>query len=183
MAPFGNVVRIKGDAFTLLKEEHRQIKDLFDEFESAPDIVSKQQIAEHVLGRLMIHAEVEEQVFYPAVRETLATEEMNALLDEALGQHHSVQHMMDELQRMVPTDREYEGKLRALAESVKQHIAEEEHDIFPRALEGAVNWEHVGAQMQITKVALRGRMGDSSGRLSHGESGAVARPLRKRHGK
>src|SRR6185295_18026152 len=158
MGTLGSIARIKGDAFTLLTEEHRQIKDLFEEFSSAPDVISKQQIAEQVLGKLMLHGRVEEEVFYPAVRQSLNNNaKITDLVDEAVGQHYGVQRVITELQHMSVNDAGYDTKFRGLAESMKQHIAEEEHDIFPRAAQGTVNWEHVGTQMKITKVALQGR--------------------------
>ena len=188
MGSMSSVARIKGDAFTLLKEEHRQIKDLLEEFVSAPDVVSKQQICDQVLSRLMIHAKVEEEVFYPAVRKALNNDEGHELVDEAQGQHYAVHKMIDELHTMPPSHRGYEAKFHVLAEAVIQHIAEEEHDIFPRALEAAADWDHVAAQMQIARVALQGRVGGHSamGReLSRRETRrrVAAPPLWERHGK
>lgn len=155
MATLGSVARIKVDPFTLLKEEHRQIKDLFEVFESAPDTVTRLQVAEQALQRLTVHAQVEEEFFYPGVRSLHDDRDVNALVDEAIAQHRVAERLIDELQHMSATEDGYRAKFRALAESVTQHMAEEEHDIFPRGARANINWDEVGALMQLRAMTLR----------------------------
>ena len=163
MATFGNIAKTKTDAFKILIGEHRQIRDLFEELEAAPDEVSKQQIGEQILDRLTVHAAVERDIFYPAARNGQPTNDMNILIDEALGQHEAAQQFIDDLQQMSAADEGYPAAFRMLADNVRQHMAEEEHDIFPRAANSNVNWEQIGAQMQIRKVLLHGSVLEDRG--------------------
>jgi hemerythrin superfamily protein len=152
----GNKRQMKINAFELLKQDHQKVKDLFEEFDAAPDIVTKQHIVEQVIKELTLHSEVEEELFYPAVRE--ASEEANDLVDEAIDEHQTVRAIIEELQGIASSDAGYDEKFHELAENVVHHAEEEESEIFPAAQQGETgetDWEQLGSQMQTRKQKLQ----------------------------
>ena len=110
------------NAVELLRQDHRKVQDLFEEFEAA-DSRSRQRIVDQALTELEIHAKLEEGLIYPAIREVLDEED---LMDEALEEHHAVKLLIKELRKMGPKDERYRAKFKVLAEMVKHHIEEEE---------------------------------------------------------
>ena len=120
------------DALAMLREDHREAKRLFKRFEGAGDRAhkTKRKVADEIIRELSIHAAVEEQVFYPTVRERAGeTEEM---VLEALEEHHIVKTTLSELEKMDPKDERFDAKVSVLIESVRHHMKEEEEDLFKR---------------------------------------------------
>jgi hemerythrin-like domain-containing protein len=143
---------IKETAFTLLKADHDKVKKLFDRFEKAGESTSKDEIVTEALQELKIHAEVEEQVFYPALRQEMDDEE--GLLDEADEEHHVAKFLIAELEQMQGDEDNWEAKFMVLAENVRHHIKEEEREIFPKAKKTDVDFAALGRQMKETKERL-----------------------------
>lgn len=128
------------------------MKGLFAQFQQAP-ASEKKDIADELLASLEAHAKVEEEIFYPAVRERSSDE---LLMDMAHEEHHAAKLFVMELARMEPGDPRYEAKMRVLQESVEHHMEEEETSILPFAESGGVEWlESVGAQMEDRWPAFR----------------------------
>ncbi len=121
------------DAITLLKQDHKAVEKLFKEFENLKKKdgtpAQKKKVVRAVIKELSIHAAIEEQVFYPDVREKDDDEEDDVL--EALEEHHIVKWTCDELHKMEPTDERYDAKMTVLMELVRHHVEEEEQDMFP----------------------------------------------------
>lgn len=119
------------NALTLLKQDHENVEALFDRFERAgPDAYEeKAQIAEKAVEHLSVHAAVEEEVFYPAIRARLP-EETAAIL-EALEEHHAAKTMLAEIERLAPRAERFDAKMTVLIESVRHHVTEEEGSLFP----------------------------------------------------
>ena len=141
------------NAVSMLREDHERIKNLFREFEWAQSPSEKQQLLGQILDDLTVHALVEENVFYPAVREDSA--EAGQLLDMALEEHHIAKVLMEELRRMKPTDERYEAKVQVLTEIIKHHIKEEEAEIFSRARVGGLDLEEIGRRLLDARQSLR----------------------------
>jgi hemerythrin superfamily protein len=116
------------DAITLLRDDHRAVEKLFKQFEKAGPRASKTKanLVNKIIQELAVHAAIEEQVFYPAVRE--ADEDM---VLESLEEHHIVKWVLSELQGMSPTDERFDAKVTVLIELVRHHVKEEESDLFP----------------------------------------------------
>jgi len=151
------------DAVSMLREDHRKVKQLFQQFEEASDTNTKRQIAEQALKELKVHAALEEELFYPAVRQEIDEEEK---IDEAVEEHHVAKLLIAELSRMKPSDEHFDAKFKVLAESVKHHIEEEEGEVIPE-VEGELDTDGLGQKMAQRKETLEGRMnGMSSGRGS-----------------
>jgi hypothetical protein len=122
------------NAVKLLKDDHKKVKGLFREFESAGDRAykTKQQIAEKVFLELEVHSKVEEEIFYPAVRER-ADKEGQEIVQESLEEHHVVDVLINELRGLDPQDERFDAKFKVLSENVEHHIEEEEKEMLPDA--------------------------------------------------
>jgi hemerythrin-like domain-containing protein len=140
-------------AIKMLREDHDKVKGLFEEFEQAEESQAKEQIVENTVRELEIHAALEEEIFYPAAEEQVDEKES---IDEAREEHHVVKLLIGELKKMSADDDRYDAKYKVLSESVKHHIEEEESELFPK-LEGKLDAEELGAQMEARKQELERR--------------------------
>jgi len=158
------------DAVQMLREDHRKVQELFRQFEEAEDNRTKKQIAQTALKELKVHAALEEELFYPAVRQEIDEEEK---VDEAEEEHHVAKLLIAELSKMKPGDERFDAKFKVLAESVKHHIEEEESEVIPE-VEGELDTDSLGEKMAQRKQALEGRMsnGSSAGRGGKKSSGS-----------
>jgi hemerythrin-like domain-containing protein len=156
------------NALEMIREDHHKVQELFQEFEATEDRSAKKRIVENAIQELKIHAALEEELFYPAVRKQLDEEET---IDEAIEEHHVVKLLISELEDMSPGDKRYDAKFTVLSESVKHHIEEEESEVLPE-IEGSLDAESLGEQMQRRKQQLMRRAsgGASSGRRSTAKS-------------
>src|SRR6266542_1957841 len=120
------------DAITLLKDDHRTVKELFRKFEKAGERAhkTKRTLVDKITEELSVHSAIEEQVFYPAVREAVETAEDEVL--ESLEEHHIVKWTLSELEKMDPQDERFDAKVTVLIESVRHHIQEEAGEMFPK---------------------------------------------------
>jgi hemerythrin superfamily protein len=120
------------DAITLLKEDHRTVEDLFKKFEQTTDRAKKTraQLVDRIIKELSVHAEIEELIFYPAVRAALPDADEDVL--EALEEHHVAKSSLAEIERMTPDDERFRAKVAVLIESVRHHVKEEERGLFPK---------------------------------------------------
>jgi hemerythrin-like domain-containing protein len=145
------------NAIEMLREDHRKVQELFQQFEEGDD-EAKEQVADQTIRELEIHAALEEEIFYPAAREEVDEEET---IDEALEEHHVAKLLLAELKKMSPGDKHYEAKYKVLAESVKHHIKEEESELFP-SIQGSLDAEKVGQQMETRKPKLQQKFSNGS---------------------
>jgi hemerythrin-like domain-containing protein len=120
------------DALTLLKADHEAVEAKFARFEALGPRAwkSKAAVVADVIEALSVHAAIEEQVLYPAVRDRLADEEGQVL--EALEEHHVVKWTLSELDGMEPDHERFDAKFTVLIENVRHHVKEEESDLFPQ---------------------------------------------------
>jgi hemerythrin superfamily protein len=117
-------------ALTLLKTDHRKVEELFEQIEKTDSKAKKQQVMKKIITELSVHASIEEQLFYPVVRESIKSEEETVL--EALEEHHVVKWLLAELEKMTPSDERFDAKVKVLKEIVQHHVEEEENEIFPK---------------------------------------------------
>jgi len=143
----------KTNAITLLKEDHRKVKDLFDQFEDASSASQKHKIAKEAIQELKIHAAIEEEIFYPTVRQNIEDEEN--IMNEAQEEHHVAKVLIAELDALESFDETYEAKFIVLAENVRHHIKEEEGNMFPEAKDMDVDMEALGQQLMERKEELK----------------------------
>jgi hemerythrin-like domain-containing protein len=137
-------------AVSLLKEDHKKVKKLFDQFEAAKGVPARRKIVREALTELKVHAAIEEEIFYPAVRKAIGKEIMN----EADEEHHVAKLLIAELDTMKGTESHFDAKFLVLAENVRHHIKEEENEMLPKAKGVKVDFETLAAQMQTRKERL-----------------------------
>ncbi len=124
------------DAIALLKADHRTVEKLFKAFEKAGDTAyrTKRKLLDDIIRELSVHAAIEEQFLYPAVRRELPRAEDDAL--EAIEEHHVVKWILSELEPMNPKDERFDAKVTVLIESVRHHVRDEEQDLFHKVRTG-----------------------------------------------
>ena len=149
------------DAIALLMQDHREVEQLFKQFEKLTERAqkSKKKIVMKIIRELAIHAAIEEMLFYPAVRtaalkaDTRAGESASDLVLESLEEHHIVKWTLSELEKMSPEDERYDAKMEVLMENVRHHVEEEQEDLFPKArrLLGKEMLDELGDRMAKAK--------------------------------
>ena len=134
----------------MLKEDHEKVKGLFEEFESA-DGKEQADIAATVIMELEVHADLEEKLIYPAIREHIDEDEK---MNEALEEHHLVHVLIKELKKLKPKDAVFQAKFKVLGELVKHHIEEEEGEMLPTAQKSDIDWEALETAMMKRKETV-----------------------------
>ena len=119
------------DALALLVADHEQVRSLFKQFEGLTDraVVTKKKIADQICEELSIHAEMEEAVFYPAVRDLI---EDSDLMDEAVVEHEGAKNLIAQIREMQPGDDLYDARIKVLSEQIEHHVKEEEGEMFSK---------------------------------------------------
>ena len=139
------------DAISLLKSDHEEVKKLFRKIEAEED---QEAIFDKIKGALEVHATIEEEIFYPAVKKA-RSEEVKDEVREAYEEHKQVKALLAAIAEISPDDDSYALKIEELKEDVEHHVKEEEGEMFPDArkyLRGKL--EDLGAQMQARKDEL-----------------------------
>jgi hemerythrin-like domain-containing protein len=146
------------DAVKLLKDDHKKVKDLFRQFERARSDERKKAIAEEAMHELEVHAEIEEEIFYPAAK-AKADKEGKELVAEAVEEHHVVKMLISELKAMREVNEQFEAKFTVLIENVEHHIEEEEKEMLPDAKKTlGKEIDALGDRMQSRKEQLMATM-------------------------
>ena len=147
------------DAVKLLKDDHEKVKGLFRQFEKARSQDKKKQLADEIMMELEVHSKIEEEIFYPAVREKVGEDELVA---EAVEEHHVVDVLMQEIKQLDPSDERFEAKMTVLIENVEHHIEEEEEEMLPEAGEALKDeLASLGDEMQTRKEEILAGLGAS----------------------
>jgi hemerythrin superfamily protein len=172
MATKGKSARQSDDAVAMLIADHKKVKALFKQFAALKDDgdeAEKQEVVEQICQELTVHASIEEEVFYPAVREAIDEPD---LMDEALVEHAGAKDLIAQLQEMTPGDDLYDAKVTVLGEQIDHHVEEEEGDMFPKAKKSKIDLEQLGTQMAERKEELEGDVNvDQAARKAAGNSG------------
>jgi hypothetical protein len=144
------------NAFELLEQDHREVEEWFDEYdELKEDDNRKGELAEKICLALKVHAQIEEEIFYPQARE--ATND-NDLIDEAVVEHATVKNLIGEIEAMEVGEKLYDAKMRVLGEMVKHHIREEEEELFPELEAAQMDLGAVGKEIAERKQELMSEM-------------------------
>jgi hemerythrin superfamily protein len=145
-------------ATALLKEDHQKVKKLFAQIEKldASRETEKAQIFDQLQKELTVHAQIEEEIFYPAV-ERAGDEEAEDLVREAHEEHRIVKTLLSELSALRTTDSRFDAKIKVLKENVLHHAEEEQDEIFPvfDTLE-RMERERISEELQARKRELTG---------------------------
>jgi hemerythrin-like domain-containing protein len=146
------------DAIVVLKEEHQQIRELFNTFQEAGEkaTVTKGKLATKIIEKLTVHTYLENEVMYPEVRKLMPELEDDIL--ESYEEHHMADVLCMELDAMKPDAERFDAKMTVLIESVTHHMEEEEQDWFPKVRKGLgrTTLQEIGARMvELRKTAPR----------------------------
>ncbi len=138
------------DPFQLLKADHRNVAELFEELESASGGAAKLRVFEQIKTELELHTHIEEKIFYPALEEPKQTHDLTL---EAYEEHDVVKKLLRELSRARSANDEWEAQAKVLQENVEHHVEEEENELFKKA-SAALSKEEIaelGEQLQAEK--------------------------------
>jgi len=121
------------DATKLLTQDHEEVEQLFKRFEQAGDRAekTKQDLAKKIIDELTVHTEIEEEIFYPAVKSKIKAAKGEVL--ESLEEHHVAEVLIAEIRNLTPQDETFDAKVTVLIENVRNHKQEEESELFPQA--------------------------------------------------
>jgi iron-sulfur cluster repair protein YtfE (RIC family) len=145
------------EATSLLIKDHEAVKKLFEQFEAAGDAAYKvkKAIFETIKSELLIHMDIEESIFYPAVK-AQPSEELKDEIREADEEHHVAKLLIAEISKMKPEDEQYDAKVTVLRENIEHHVEEEEGELFPNTKKRLDEemLEQLGEEMEERKAAL-----------------------------
>ncbi|MEW6152550.1 MAG: hemerythrin domain-containing protein [Actinomycetota bacterium] len=145
------------DALLLLTADHNRVRGLFKKFEDAHEADDQDEmtaVAAKIIEELEVHAEIEEEIFYPSIRE--ASEELAETVAEGVEEHHVAKTLIEEIKALAPGDEAWEAKITVLIESVEHHAEEEESEMFPevRKVLDAAALDEMGQALEALKARL-----------------------------
>jgi hemerythrin superfamily protein len=141
------------DAIALLKRDHRTVEELFEKFEKAGGTERKRKLAEEICLELSVHAEIEEEIFYPACEGKVDED----LLKEAYVEHDGAKVLIAEIMNGGPSDDYYDAKVKVLQEEIEHHVEEEEKrldGLFAQARKAELDLDALGEELAARKSEL-----------------------------
>ena len=141
------------DAIALLKADHRAVEELFAKFEKASGDGRKQTLAEEICLQLSVHAQIEEEIFYPACEGKVDED----LLKESYVEHDGAKVLIAEIMNGGPSDEYYDAKVTVLQEEIEHHVEEEEkrmEGLFAQARKAGLDMDALGQELATRKTEL-----------------------------
>jgi len=147
------------DAIALLKADHRQVEEWFEQFEKARDDNRKQTLATNICNALKVHTAIEEEFFYPAFLEATGDTEIH---HEAEVEHNGAKKLIAEIEASGPDDDYFDAKVSVLSEMIKHHVKEEEQSggMFSKARDSDMDLQALGEQLAARKAELEEANGE-----------------------
>ncbi|MES2631597.1 MAG: hemerythrin domain-containing protein [Pseudomonadota bacterium] len=153
------------NAIDLLDADHKLVKKLFIDFgalvedDAPPEF--KQQVALKICKEITVHAQLEEEIFYPAVRQAIGEE---GLMDEALQEHAQAREMIARIEGMSAEDEGYDDTVKALGEAIDHHVQEEREEIFLKAQYADLDLRGMVPELVARKKKLQAAASPSAAR-------------------
>ena len=138
---------------TMLKADHKKVKALFTEYHQATPGTQK-ELAQTTMKELEIHAGIEEELIYPAIRKGTKDDK---LMNFAIEEHHLMHVLIAEIRKLEPSDGRFKAKFTVLGELVKHHVKEEEGEMFLQAQNAKIDWEALEVDVIERKEQLRAK--------------------------
>jgi preprotein translocase subunit SecD len=141
------------DGLQLLAADHRKVEGLFESFEGASGTAAKEKLVRQICTELKIHSQIEEEIYYPAIRGKVEED----ALDEAYVEHDSAKLLINELEAAEPNESYYDAKVKVLSELIEHHVKEEEKqrdNLFQQTRAAEIDLEALGAQLAARKEEL-----------------------------
>lgn len=139
-------------ALDLLKADHKRVTELFSEFEEAQGESQKRKLAAEICKALTVHAQVEEEMFYPDVKAALKDKE---LVPEATVEHATIKNLVAQIEEDKEGGEMFEAKVKVLSEYVKHHVKEEESEMFPKIKQASLDLVEMGSRISERLESLR----------------------------
>ncbi len=139
------------EATRLLRTDHKHVSELFEQFESVRSTTKKQALVLEICQELTVHAQIEEEIFYPAIQKVLKDK---TLVPEARVEHETLKYLIAQISAREPESEEYDASVTVLSEYVKHHVKEEQNEIFPKVKESKLDLVELGARLAARKEEL-----------------------------
>ena len=139
------------EATALLRADHKLVSGLFADYAKTRSTAKKKQLVADICAELSVHAQVEEEIFYPAVKAALNDKEM---VPEATVEHATLKDLIKQVEFREPDGEMFDAKVKVLSEYVKHHVKEEQDEMFPKARATTLNMGELGALMAARKEEL-----------------------------
>jgi hypothetical protein len=141
------------DAIALLKADHREVADWFEQFETARSDEKKARLAAQICQALKVHARIEEEIFYPAFLEATGNKDIH---HEAEIEHDGAKRLIAQIEEHGPSDEYFESRVKVLSEMIKHHVKEEEQPegMFAEARDSEMDLKALGEEMRLRKEEL-----------------------------
>lgn len=147
------------DAIEILKEDHQKVLKLFKNYEKIKHDKDADEekfaLVQQICAELTVHTQIEEEIFYPAVREAINDDD---LMDEAEVEHASATDLISQLEAMDTTDDHYDAKVLVLSEQIQHHIEEEQEKMFPKVKKAKIETMALGEEMLERKKELQAEL-------------------------
>jgi hemerythrin superfamily protein len=117
-------------ATALLRADHKAVSSVVDQFETTRSTTKKKSLVAQICAELTVHAQVEEEIFYPAVKAALKDKE---LVPEATVEHATLKDLVAQVEGVEPAGEMFDAKIQVMSEYVKHHVQKEQNDMFPKA--------------------------------------------------
>ena len=139
------------DATAMLRADHKRVNDLFAEYENARSTSVKNKLVSQICIELAVHAQLEEEIFYPSVKKALKDKE---LVPEATVEHATLKALIGQIEGAEPDGEMYDARVKVLSEYVKHHVKEEQSEMFPKAKSAKLDLVELGARIAARKGEL-----------------------------
>lgn len=139
------------EATALLRADHQAVNALFEQYEKTRSPAKKRQLVAEICQELTVHAQIEEEIFYPAFKQALKDKE---LVPEATVEHDTLKFLIGQIEGVEPDGEDFDAKVKVLSEYVKHHVKEEQGEIFPKARSSKLDLIELGAQLSERKAQL-----------------------------
>jgi hypothetical protein len=161
-APRKSAGKTTTDAIRLLEADHKEVKAWFKEYDGLESPAMKARLSDRICLALKVHMQLEEEIFYPASREALKTND-EEMVDEAVVEHGSAKALIGEIEQMEVDEDLYDARVKVLGEIVGHHVGEEEKDYFPACRKTDMDLVAVGEQMLTRKAELMNKLARPNG--------------------
>lgn len=139
------------DAIALLKADHATVSGLFADYEKTDSTKKKKALVAELCTELNVHTQIEEEIFYPAIKAALKDK---LLVPEATVEHGGIKNLIAQIEGVEPDGAGYDAKVKVLSEYVKHHVKEEHTEMFPKVKASSLDLVELGAQMAVRKAEL-----------------------------
>ena len=149
------------NATQMLRQDHQKVNALFDKFEQGKAGDAKRRLAKQAMNELKVHAQVEEEIFYPAVKKAI---EASELVDEAEKEHQEAKSLISQLEKAGVQDNgeaDFDAKFTELMQAIQHHVEEEEGEMFPQVEDSELDLSALGARMMKRKQEISRSLGSN----------------------